>query len=113
MMKEAMKSTIRGMSWQVAYSKKRDFASYFVLFIAAISVTIYGFSMHKKAKTCTDLREKIRSVEGYKKKLLEEREELLLEIKSLEDQEWLEMVLKKRLGVVPEGQTKVYFKRDE
>ncbi len=40
-----------------------------------------------------------------------QKEELLLQINSQRDPAWLEMVLKRNLGVVPEGQVKVYFKK--
>ena len=39
-----------------------------------------------------------------------EKQQLEMELCSLNDPEWVELVLKRKLGVVPEGQTKVYFK---
>ena len=42
-----------------------------------------------------------------------EKQELELLIKSYSDPAWLEMVLMKGLGMVPKGQIKVYFKKEE
>lgn len=43
---------------------------------------------------------------------LQLKEKLLVHLDSHEDPEFLSLVLKKRLGVVPEGQIKVHFKKD-
>lgn len=40
-----------------------------------------------------------------------EQQELILQIESQTDPAWVEMVLKRNLGLVPEGQVKVYFKK--
>jgi hypothetical protein len=40
----------------------------------------------------------------------QERRQLECELASVSDPEWIELVLMRKLGVVPEGQTKVYFK---
>ena len=41
--------------------------------------------------------------------VMQERDELQLQVDSQDDPAWIEMLLKQKLGVVPEGQTKVYF----
>ena len=45
--------------------------------------------------------------------LLEEKEDLKLQINSQKDPAWIELTLMKGLGLVPEGQLKVYFTKDE
>lgn len=40
------------------------------------------------------------------------QESLLLQINSQSDPDWIELTLMKGLGVVSEGQTKVFFKKD-
>ena len=82
------------------------------LFLTACFI-LYSQGMHKKADICSDLRGKIRDLESLKLSAQAEREDLALQIHSQSDSDWIEMVLKKRLGVVPEGQMKVYFKTDE
>lgn len=69
--------------------------------------------MQKKSKFVVELKNTIKQLEHVKKNAIEEREDLVLQLNSREDDAWIEMVLKKRLGVVPEGQMKVYFKKDE
>ena len=39
----------------------------------------------------------------------EKQEELRLQIASQSDPAWVELLIKKQLGMVPSGQTKVYF----
>ncbi len=83
-----------------------------MLFIV-MSLTLFSRAMHKKAESCILLQEKIEGLESLKNSFLEEKGDLLLQLNSRNDKDWIEMVLKKRLGVVPEGQMKVYFKKDD
>lgn len=84
-----------------------------MLLFWALCFTVYSQAMHKKTKTCLDLQCKLQDLEQIKQAAIEEREDLALQIYSQNDPDWVELVLKKKLGVVPEGQTKVYFKKDE
>lgn len=92
---------------------KANWASGWVFSVAIGCFSLYGEAMYKKSRVCVELKDKVQKVEVLKKLLLEEQEELNLELSSRSDDAWLEMVLKKRLGVVPEGQMKVYFKKNE
>lgn len=92
---------------------KSNWASGLVFSVAIGCFSLYGEAMYKKSKVCAELKDKVQKVEALKRLLLEEQEELTSELSSHLDDDWLEMVLKKRLGVVPEGQMKVYFKKDE
>ncbi len=82
------------------------------LFFGVFCFTCYSHAMERKSEACEGLAEKVQELELIKQSALEEREELSLQIASQSDADWIEMVLKKRLGVVPEGQMKVYFKQD-
>ncbi len=73
----------------------------------------YSQAMHKKSMVCSELKGKIRDLESLKVFTAVEYEDLALQIQSQNDLDWIEMVLKKNLGVVSEGQMKVYFKKDE
>ena len=84
-----------------------------VLLFWAVCFALYSHAMHKKSSVCLSLQEKIRDLESLKRVTEIERDDLVLQIHSQNDPDWIEMILKKRLGVVPEGQMKVYFKRDE
>jgi hypothetical protein len=87
--------------------------SWWMLLFWAICFVLYSQAMQKKSKVCQDLKYKIKELESTKQLVLAEQEDLKLQIHSQSDDAWVEMVLKKRLGVVPEGQMKVYFKKDE
>lgn len=53
--------------------------------------------------------EEIKTLNTQNKELTENNARLTQEIDSLNDPKWVEMILMKELGVVPEGQIKVYF----
>lgn len=44
-----------------------------------------------------------------KDKLLQEQSDLKLQVNSQSDPAWVELTLKRKLGLVPEGQKKVFF----
>lgn len=58
------------------------------------------------------LQDKLIALEKEKYNALELNSELKLRINSQSDPAWLELVLIKSLGLVPEGQKKVIFKTD-
>ncbi len=80
---------------------------------AVFCFVFYSYAAGRKSEICLELQAKIRDLEMLKQSSLEEREDLVLQMASQNDRDWIEMILKKRLGVVPEGQMKVYFKKDE
>ena len=80
------------------------------LFFGVFCFTCYAHAIDKKEEAYDDLLLKIQKLEEIKQNALEEREDLVLQISSQTDGGWIELVLKKQLGVVPEGQMKVYFK---
>lgn len=57
------------------------------------------------------LSEHLTKLEAEKEKALALQENLLLQLESQSDPAWVELLLMKGLGVVPEGQTKVFFKK--
>ncbi len=56
---------------------------------------------------------KLSQLETEKTAALEEHGDLLLQVNSQNDPAWIEMVLMKELGLVPEGHVKVYFEREK
>lgn len=75
----------------------------------------YGFylhGMHKKKELFGELKSKVDLLEKQLYSAVESREELLMEIDSQSDPAWIEILLKKHLGMVPYGQTKVYFEKE-
>ena len=48
-------------------------------------------------------------LQAEKKMALKEHAQLSMEVASQNDSDWIELTLKKELGLTPTGQTKVYF----
>ncbi|MGE5196222.1 MAG: hypothetical protein ACM3JI_02705 [Anaerolineae bacterium] len=82
------------------------------LFIGACYL-LYDHGMQKKGKAISQLHGRLKDLTLEKQKQEEEQHELLLELNSQSDPAWIQMVLMKGLGVVPEGQVKVYFQKEE
>lgn len=57
------------------------------------------------------LRDKLNQLLVAKERACLLQEELKREISSQGDESWIELVLMQKLGLVPEGQTKVHFMR--
>lgn len=71
----------------------------------------YAYAAEKKRVAFRNLEGIYTEIQIAKMQALREKEELELRIKSQSDPEWIEMVLMNRLGVVPEGQVKVHFRK--
>jgi hypothetical protein len=82
------------------------------LFLVCLSF-IYFHGMHKKDLVYKELVSRKAFLEEQRSLAYLEQSELELLIKSYSDPASLEMVLMKGLGMVPKGQIKVYFKKDE
>jgi hypothetical protein len=98
---------------QAAFLFRLDNLTFWLFLISSGCFFLYCTAMHKKSKFLQELKDIIWELEQEKRVSLEEREDLVLQINSRGDDAWIEMTLKKRLGMVPEGQMKVYFKKDE
>lgn len=76
-------------------------------------LAVYAQGMNKKSLASLDLKQRIEKLEWEREFASKQQEDLKLQIDSQSDPAWIEMTLMKQLGVVPEGQMKVYFKKDE
>jgi hypothetical protein len=65
--------------------------------------------MKKKEKDLTELHDRLEELQNRKKVALVEQEDLIRQVNSQSDPAWIQLVLMKGLGVVPEDQIKVYF----
>jgi hypothetical protein len=65
--------------------------------------------MHQKGGEMTLLERRLQALEEEKRVAILEKEDLLLQIESQSDPAWIDLTLKRRLGMVPEGERKVYF----
>ena len=73
---------------------------------------IYSQAMQKKSCIAKALQDQLEMLDQQKLELLAQREDLLLQINSQSDPAWIELTLMKGLGLVPEGQTKVFFQNE-
>ena len=87
--------------------------SWWMFLFLALCYLMYSHGMHKKKQSLAALKQRLTELEIEKCLALEEQEDLLLQIKSQSDPAWIQMILMKGLGVVPEGQIKVHFKKDQ
>lgn len=83
--------------------------NWWVIVFAAICAVFYLHSMRLKDLSYQEMAHRLRGLEKEKALALAQQEELLLQIQSQSDPAWVEIVLKRNLGMVSEGQTKVYF----
>lgn len=82
-----------------------------ILFISMCSI-VYSHASHKKNEVIATLDDHLDALTDEKISLLQEKEDLLLQINSQSDPAWIQLTLMKGLGLVPEGQLKVYFHND-
>jgi hypothetical protein len=91
----------------LAYRK----STWFFVFIFFIFM-LYGQAIKKKNQEIHDINNRICSLQKEKQSLLKEQKDLIVRINSQSDPAWIERVLMKELGVVPEGKTKVCFTKE-
>lgn len=87
--------------------------NWWVVLFVVIAGAMYWHGMCEKEAVYADLQKRMGSVREGILVASAEREELLRQLHSQSDPEWIELVLMKRLGLVPEGQTKVYFEKTQ
>ena len=87
--------------------------SWWVFLFMGICYLFYSQGVEKKRRDHEQLLAKLMDLEKEKRRLGEEKEDLRLQVKSQNDPKWIEMTLMKGLGLVPEGQVKIYFEKNE
>lgn len=87
--------------------------NWWVLAFVIASCMIYSQSIQKKKAALSELEGRFQGLEQEKNLVLEQQQELMLQVQSQNDPAWIEMTLMKGLGLVPEGQRKVYFQTPE
>ncbi len=95
---------------EASLRKKGIVAQYgWVLVFISICGIVYSNAASKKNEILSVLDQHLDALEIEKATLIEEKEDLLLQINSQSDPNWIQLTLMKGLGLVPEGQLKVYF----
>lgn len=85
--------------------------SWWVIAFCAASGMIHFHFMKEKKNAVHLLALRLEEMEHDKWQQLQKREDLHLRIASQNDPAWIEMILMRDLGVVPEGFLKVHFKK--
>lgn len=83
--------------------------SWWALVFSTLSIAFYFQAAHGRSMIFSDLTLRMQEMEKEKVAVSQEREDLALQLQSETDPAWIEMLLMKDLGVVPEGWTKVHF----
>jgi hypothetical protein len=83
--------------------------SWWTILFFLISLFAYDQAAKRRGREEQNLREKLRQLCTSHQEALALQQELKREIVSQNDENWIELVLMQKLGLVPEGQTKVHF----
>jgi hypothetical protein len=83
--------------------------SWWVILFALICAIVYEEALDRQMIMYRGLKERLSELENEKRQALELRENLLHQINSQSDHEWIELTLMKGLGLVPEDEVKVFF----
>lgn len=87
--------------------------SWWMWVVIVFCYLLYSHGIRKKQEEQAALEARLQDIEQMQFLALQEKEDLLLQLNSQSDPAWIELTLKKTLGVVPEGQIKVYFTNEE
>lgn len=87
--------------------------SWWVLAFILICVILYEQGLKQRDSLYRQLTQKQKELDHDKIEALLKQQNLQLQVNSQADLAWIELTLMKGLGVVPEGQQKVYFYPDE
>ena len=85
-------------------------SSWWVILFILTLFFVYDQATTKRNKEVHVLKEKYASTTAQKMEALAHLEELNLRIASKEDPLWIELLLREKLGLVGENETKVLFK---
>ncbi len=95
-------ATVDGSWWR---------AWWWVVCVCLTAICVYFHFINGKKAQVAELTGRFEEVQGQKMLALQERERFRLQIESQSDPSWIEMILMRDLGVVPEGWLKVHFTR--
>jgi hypothetical protein len=85
------------------------FRSWWVFLFCFLCISSYVQASRSRDSALTDLALRYCEMEQAKMAALREQEELSMRMHSEHDPAWIELVLMRELGVVPEGWIKVHF----
>lgn len=83
--------------------------NWWVIVFVSMATGLYAQAVHKKHCLEKTLKEKVTHLNALKENREIRNQELKLRLQSFDDPEWMELVLKEKLGVTGEGELKVVF----
>jgi|SRR5579872_1950189 len=87
--------------------------SWWVAAFCSVTCVVYYQSLKEKKGALRELAFRLQEMEKEKTLAFQEKEELHLRIASQTDSSWIETILMRDLGVVPEGYLKVHFRKSD
>lgn len=87
--------------------------SWWTILVFLFSYFAFDQAMKRKESESQQLQKKLNFLIAEKERAEKEQEMLKLEIANQNDPAWIEMTLMRCLGLVPEGTTKVHFKKSK
>ncbi len=106
------KESLRGKFCSEGGKKNWIAHSWWVILFISLCSIVYTHASHKKNEVIAALDQQLDALKKEKEILQNEKEDLLLQVNSQSDPAWIQLTLMKGLGLVPEGQMKVYFYND-
>lgn len=88
---------------------ERFYSIWWVFAFIFVCYTLYEQAVYKWEGEYSVLKKQMELLKEKKMVALVQQEDLLLQINSQSDPEWVELTLMRGLGLVPEGQKKIYF----
>lgn len=90
-------------------AKNELFKSWWVIFFALLCFICYEQGIKRQNVQFQALMKQLGELQNEKASAMSHYAELSAEILSQQDPDWIELILMKELGVIPEGQRKVFF----
>ena len=106
------KRVIYKPSWMERLFEAFFLSSWWVWLFLFFCLCVYVPTISKRNGEVVNLQARYYALEQEKYELSNEKEELCLRLRSQSDPAWIEQVLIRELGVVPDGYLKVHFKKE-
>lgn len=89
------------------------FKSWWTITFIILCLFAYTNALEMRKSEKLALQKKVSEINKEKEKAISLKEELELQIYSQNDAAWIELTLMKGLGLVPEGNTKIFFMQEK
>ena len=86
--------------------------SWWVILFMILCYMLFEHSVNQRDVEYSKLYQQLLELREARSIALAAQKRLMMQINSQSDPEWIELVLKKGLGLVPEGQIKVFFDKE-